>query len=197
MFTGVIVDMGRVRAVESRGNTRLIVETRLDTGAMPIGASIACSGACLTVVDKGSGWFAVDLSEETLSRTTLGDWEAGAPVNLERPLKLGDELGGHILLGHVDGIARLVEREPEAASLRLGFEAPPELARFLAPKGSVALDGVSLTVNEVSGERFGVNLIPYTRRMTSLGGLEPGGAVNLEVDVLARYVARLAETSGR
>ena len=191
MFTGIITDLGRVKAVEPRGDTRFVFETGYDTDAIAIGASIACSGPCLTVVDKGPGWFAVDASAETLSKTTLGDWRPGTPVNFERALKAGDELGGHLVSGHVDGVAGVVSREPEGDSLRFAFEAPAELARFIAPKGSVALDGVSLTVNAVAGARFGINIIPHTARETSLGSLQAGARVNLEIDLLARYVDRL------
>ncbi|MSO74083.1 MAG: riboflavin synthase [Alphaproteobacteria bacterium] len=195
MFTGIITDLGRVRSLETkRGReTRLVIETSYDTAEIAIGASIACSGACLTVVEKGPGWFAVDVSAETLSRTSLGTWKEGTKVNLERALRMGDELGGHLVLGHVDGVARLVVATPEGESSRLVIEAPAALRRFTAEKGSVALDGVSLTINEVGPTSFGVNIIPHTQRETSLGGLKPGDALNLEIDLLARYVARLAE----
>lgn len=193
MFTGIITDLGRVRAVGKDAMTRLDIETRYPTDAIAIGASIACSGICLSVVERGPGWFAVEASEETLSKTTLGDWRVGTAVNLERPLRLGDELGGHLVLGHVDGVGKLVERRPDGGSVRLGFEAPAELARFVAPKGSVAIDGVSLTVNEVAGARFGVNIIPITLRETNMGALAVGDRVNLEIDLLARYVARLMD----
>ncbi len=194
MFTGIVTDLGRIAAVEERGaGRRLRVETGYDPATVPIGASIACAGACLTVVAKGPGWFAVDVSKETLERTTLRDWAAGTRVNLERALRLSEELGGHLVLGHVDSVATLVARAPEGESVRLVFEAPAALAPFVASKGSVALDGVSLTVNEVEGRRFGVNIIPHTLKVTTLGGLKPGDRVNLEVDVLARYVARLSE----
>lgn len=191
MFTGIITDLGRVRAVAKDSMTRLEIETRYPAESIAIGASIACSGICLSVVERGPGWFAVEASAETISKTTLGDWRVGTAVNLERPLKLGDELGGHLVLGHVDGFGRLVERRPEGGSVRLSFEAPRELARFIAPKGSVAIDGVSLTVNEVSAARFGVNIIPITLRETNMGALAEGDRVNLEIDLLARYVARL------
>jgi riboflavin synthase len=191
MFTGIITDLGRVRAVERGAMTRLEIETRYPAESIAIGASIACNGACLSVVERGAGWFAVEASAETLSKTTLGGWNAGTPVNLERPLKLGDELGGHLVLGHVDGVATLAERRPDGGSIRLIFEAPEELARFIAPKGSVAIDGVSMTVNETVGRRFGVNVIPITQRETNLGALAVGARVNLEIDLLARYVARL------
>ena len=197
MFTGIITDVGQVRQIEKRGDTHIVIATHYDVGAIDIGASIACSGVCLTVVDKGAGgdrWFAVTASGETLAKTTLGEWKAGDPVNLERPLRLGDELGGHIVAGHVDGVAQIVEILPEGESSRMTFEAPAELARFIAPKGSVSLDGVSLTVNEVEGARFGVNIIPHTQNVTSFGRAKPGGRVNLEVDLLARYVARLAKS---
>ena len=193
MFTGIVTDTGTVRAVHEDGDTRIEFATSLDTATIGIGASISCSGACLTVIDKGRDWFAASVSAETLSKSVLGGWTKGTPVNLERPLRAGDELGGHIVLGHVDGVAHLVESRPEGDSLRLVLEAPGALARFIAAKGSLALDGVSLTVNEVDGARFGVNIIPHTRAVTTLGGLAPGDPVNLEVDMLARYVARLLE----
>jgi riboflavin synthase len=191
MFTGIITDLGRVRAVGQGQTTRLEIETRYDTAGIAIGASIACNGACLSVVERGPGWFAVEASAETLSKTTLGSWRTGTAVNLERPLKLGDELGGHLVLGHVDGVGRIVERREDSGSVRLTVEAPADLARFIASKGSVAIDGVSMTVNEVSGRRFGVNVIPITQRETNLGGLTAGAAVNLEIDMMARYVGRL------
>ena len=193
MFTGIITDVGKVIAIEKRGDTRIRIETAFDTAAIAAGASIACSGPCLTVVDKGPGWFAVEASAETLARTTLGDWRVGTPVNLERALKVGDELGGHIVSGHVDGVARVLDLAPEGDSFRFDFEAPAALARFIASKGSVALDGVSLTVNEVDGAKFGVNVIAHTRRYTNFGHLKAGDRVNLEIDMLARYVARLRE----
>jgi len=191
MFTGIITDVGRVRSIERSGDTRFTIETVFDMETVPIGASIANNGVCLTVVDKGPGWFAVQASGETLSKTTLGGWAEGTRVNLERALKMGDELGGHIVSGHVDGVARVVEVRPDGDSVRLTFEAPAALEKFVAPKGSVALDGVSLTVNEVEGARFGVNIIPHTQTATTFGGLKPGDAVNMEIDMLARYVARL------
>ncbi len=195
MFTGIITDVGTVRRVVEREgrDRRFELATAFPVDEIATGASIACSGVCLTVVEKGAGWFAVEASGETLARTTLGDWREGSAVNLERALRVGDELGGHLVSGHVDGVARIVDCRPEGGSLRFEFEAPRELARFVAPKGSVALDGVSLTVNEVSGARFGVNIIDHTRRATTFGGLGPGDRVNMEVDVLARYVARLLE----
>jgi riboflavin synthase len=199
MFTGIVTDVGRVAAVERRGDTLYTISTRFDMGTVDIGASIACNGVCLTVVDRvaesGGGRFTVSVSGETLSKTTLGSWGEGTRINLERALRLGDELGGHIVSGHVDGVAELVSRIPEGDSVRFRFRAPNDLARYVAPKGSVALDGVSLTVNEVEGTEFGINLIPHTRDATTLGGLRPGDKVNMEVDMLARYVARLAETA--
>ena len=192
MFTGIITDVGRVRAVERQGDTRFTIETAFDTETIAIGASIAHNGVCLTVIEKGPGTYVIQASGETLSMTTLGGWEAGTRINLERALKVGDELGGHIVSGHVDGVGRLLSIRPEGESLRLTFEAPATLAKYIAPKGSVAIDGVSLTVNEVDGSRFGVNIIPHTQTATTIGGLKEGDAVNLEIDMLARYVARLA-----
>jgi riboflavin synthase len=196
MFTGIITDLGHVRHVEKRGDTHVVIATKYDTAEVDIGASIACSGICMTVVDKGGSkdrWFAVTASGETLSKTTLGGWKAGDAVNLERPLRVGDELGGHIVAGHVDGVAEIALVEPEGESVRIGFKVPAALSRFIAPKGSVTLDGVSLTVNDVDGSRFGVNIIPHTLKVTTFGRAKPGGRVNLEIDVLARYVARLVK----
>lgn len=193
MFTGIITDIGRVKAIteaEKGSDTRFEIETGADTARLDLGASIACSGPCLTVVDKAAGWFAVEASAETLARTTLGEWRVGEKINLERALKVGDELGGHIVTGHIDGVARVVSREPEGASLRFTFEPPQDLLRFLAPKGSVTLEGVSLTVNEVENSSFGINVIDHTQTATTFGELGVGGLINLEVDVLARYVAR-------
>ncbi|MBM3525552.1 MAG: riboflavin synthase [Alphaproteobacteria bacterium] len=191
MFTGIVTDLGRVKRIVAGGDRRLEIATAYDTAGIATGASIACSGACLTVVDKGSGWFGVQVSAETLARTTLGSWKEGRPVNLERPSKVGDELGGHLVLGHVDGIARVAATAPEGDSLRIELDAPEELGRFIAAKGSVTLDGVSLTVNTVRERRFAINIIPHTRTVTTLGTLRTGDAVNLEIDVVARYVARL------
>jgi len=193
MFTGIVTDIGTVIAREQRGDTRFRIQTAYDTASIAIGASIACSGVCLTAVQTGPDWFAVDVSAETLSRTNLGRWAEGAKVNLERSLRVGDELGGHIVSGHVDGLANVVEAKPEGDSLRLTFQVPGQLAGFVAEKGSVALDGVSLTVNLVEAERFGINLIPHTQAVTTLGGLKLGDNVNFEVDTLARYVARLRD----
>ena len=191
MFTGIVTDLGRVRAVLPGGDTDFEIETHYDTGMIAIGGSIACAGACLTAIELGQGWFRVQASGETLSRSTLGAWRVGTPVNLERSLKLGDELGGHLVAGHVDGVGRLLTQREEGDSMRLVFEAPRALALGIATKGSIAVDGVSLTVNEVTGARFGVNIIPHTRAVTSLGSLRVGDPVNLELDLIARYVARL------
>ncbi len=193
MFTGIITDMGEVRAVKRNGDTRFEFTTNYDAGGIDIGASICCSGACMTVIEKGSGWFAVSASGETLSKTTLGGWKEGTPVNFERAMKVGDELGGHIVSGHVDGVARLASIEPEGDSLKFVFEAPGALKRFIAAKGSVALDGISLTVNDVEGALFSINIIPYTQQVTTFGSLGENDNVNLEIDMLARYVARLLE----
>ncbi len=191
MFTGIISDVGRVRSIEKRGDTRITIETGFETGGIEIGASIACSGPCLTVVDKGAGWFAVEASAETLACTTLGSWTEGTRVNLERALRVGDELGGHIVSGHVDGVARILDSKPEGDSVRFEFEAPAELKQYIAAKGSVALDGVSLTVNAVTNACFGVNVISHTRACTTFGGRKAGDQVNLEIDMLSRYVGRL------
>jgi riboflavin synthase len=200
MFTGIITDIGRIaQRVEqgSAGDRLFLIETRYDMSSVDLGASIACNGCCLTVTDKGKdgrakgNWFAVEASQETLSKTTLGDWREGTKINLERSLRLGDELGGHLVYGHVDGVGRIVARKPEGGSVRFTVEAPEAVAKYVASKGSVAIDGVSLTVNEVAGSSFGVNIIGHTQQETTFGGLEPGHAVNLEVDMLARYVARL------
>ncbi|MEJ0025807.1 MAG: riboflavin synthase [Rhizomicrobium sp.] len=196
MFTGIVTDVGRVRHVEKRGDTHLVIATNYDVSGIELGASIACSGICLTVVDKGTAkdrWFAATASGETLSKTTLGSWKAGDGVNLERPMRVGDEFGGHIVSGHVDGVAEVKSVLPEGESIRIVFEAPVALARLIAAKGSVALDGVSLTVNDVDGARFGVNIIPHTQKVTTFGKLKPGMMVNLEIDLLARYVARLVK----
>lgn len=191
MFTGIVTDLGRVRRLDRSDLIELSIATRFDTAAIPIGASIACSGACLTVVAVEPGAFSVQASAETLACTTLGEWREGTQVNLERALRLGDEMGGHIVSGHVDGIARIALRRPEAQSVRFEFEVPGTLMRFIAPKGSVALDGVSLTINEVSGAGFGVNIVPHTLSCTNFGAARPGQRMNLEIDTIARYVARL------
>ncbi len=195
MFTGIITDIGEIQAVSrAQGDMRARIRTGYDTRSIELGASIAADGVCLTVVALGDDWYEVDISGETLSKTNLGEWAAGRRVNLERALRVGDELGGHIVSGHVDGVAEVTGLEREGDSLRVTLEAPPELARFIAPKGSVALNGTSLTVNEVAGTRFGVNLIAHTRAVTNWGAVAPAARVNLEVDMLARYVARLQET---
>jgi riboflavin synthase len=194
MFTGIVTDVGQVRHIEKRGDTHLVIDTHYDIDKLPMGGSVACSGACLTVIDKGSNadrWFAVTASGETLSKTTMGIWKVGTPVNLELPLRVGDELGGHIVSGHVDGLAELVRMAPDGESTRMTFEAPKALSRYIAEKGSVALDGISLTVNEVEDVRFGINIIPHTLKVTTFGHLKPGMNVNLEIDTIARYVARL------
>jgi riboflavin synthase len=196
MFTGIVTDIGEIVSVTPGGNAgdrRFVVRTRHDMKPIAIGASIACSGCCLTVIEKGADRFTVEASGETLDKTHLGDWKAGTRINLELSLKLGDELGGHLVYGHVDGVGRIVSTTPEGGSVRFVFEAPPALARFVAAKGSVAVDGVSLTVNEVDGNRFGVNIISHTQAVTTLGQAKAGQRVNLEVDMLARYVARLLE----
>ena len=193
MFTGIITDLGRLRRLEQRGDRRLEIETGYDTASIAIGASIACSGVCLTVVETGDTWFAVEVSQESLALTTIEHWQPGTAINLERPLRLGDELGGHLVLGHVDGLAQVVDRRSEGDSLRFSLEAPRALSRFIAAKGSVALDGVSLTVNEVAGDRFGINIIPHTATATTFGSLKAGQQVNLEIDMMARYLQRLIE----
>jgi riboflavin synthase len=194
-----VTDVGKVIGVEDRGDKRFDIRTSYDIDSIDIGASICCSGVCLTVVHKDEGWFAVDVSAETLSRSTLGAWKTGTKINLERSLRLGDELGGHIVSGHVDGVGRVVGIEPEGDSKRFVFQVPHELARFVAEKGSVAVNGVSLTVNrvwrEADEDRFGVNIIPHTQEETTFGALKPGDPVNLEIDMLARYVARLADSA--
>ena len=195
MFTGIITDVGRIAALEKAGDLRARIETAYDVAGIDLGASIASDGVCLTVVTLGDGWYEVDISAETVSKTNLGDWEVGHAVNLERALKVGDELGGHIVSGHVDGVAEIVEMHGEGDSTRVTFKAPSELARFIAPKGSVALNGTSLTVNEVNGDTFGVNLISHTKEVTNWGAAKVGDRINLEIDTLARYVARLAEYS--
>lgn len=197
MFTGIISDIGEVLEVERRGDARLTIATTYDIAGIAIGASLACSGCCLTAVETGRrgtrGFFKVDVSAETLSRTTLGVWRVGTRLNLERPLKLGDELGGHVVSGHVDGVGEILSVTEEGDSKRFRFRVPAALARFIAPKGSVSLDGTSLTVNEVEGCDFGVNIIPHTLAVTIWGTLKPQDAVNVEIDMLARYVARLRE----
>ncbi len=197
MFTGIITALGTVREISPIGDghdMRLVIAAPWpDTAAIAVGASIACSGCCLTAIELGADWFAADASAETLSRTTLGGWRVGSRVNLERSLRLGDELGGHLVAGHVDGLGEAVSAVAENASTRWRFRVPDGLARFIAAKGSVAIDGVSLTVNDTQGDTFGVNIIPHTASVTTFATLAPGGGVNIEIDTLARYVARLAE----
>ncbi len=193
MFTGIITDIGRVASLKVEGDMHARITTAYDTAKIDIGASIASDGVCLTVVDLGPDWYAVDISAETLSKTNIGGWKAGSRVNLERALRVGDELGGHIVSGHVDGVAKVISVEGEGDSTRVSFRVPQDLARFIAPKGSVALNGTSLTVNEVEGDVFGINLISHTKDVTNWGDVASGDLINLEIDTLARYVARLAE----
>ena len=191
MFTGIVTDLGKVRKIEKTGDTRIEIETSYDTDDIDIGASIACSGPCLTVIEKGPGWFAIEASAETLDKTALGDWTVGTTVNLERAMRIGDELGGHIVSGHVDAVARIVDMQPEGDSVRFTFESPGEFSKYIAPKGSVCLDGVSLTVNEVQGNNFGVNIISHTQGETTFGSRKVGDRINMEIDTIARYVARI------
>ncbi len=197
MFTGIITDIGTIEAIERKGDLRVRIGTRYDTQSIGMGASIACSGACLTVVDKGPGWFAVDVSGETVARTASAVWAEGQKINLERALRVGDELGGHIVTGHVDGVGRIVSADPVGGSIALKVWVPDDLAGYLAAKGSVALDGISLTVNTVEdgpdGTIVGLNIIPHTAEMTTFETLEPGRALNIEIDVLARYLGRMEE----
>ncbi|WP_179505470.1 MULTISPECIES: riboflavin synthase [unclassified Sphingomonas] len=204
MFTGIVTEVGNVIAIADKGDKRVTISCAMDPARIAIGASIACSGVCLTVVEKGGvageAWFAVDVSGETISRTAPAQWQAGAPVNLEPALRLGDELGGHIVTGHVDALGEVVGICPEGGSLRVGIAAPPELAPYIAAKGSITVDGVSLTVNEVADQadgscQFALNIIPHTAQITTLGQLAPGRRVNLEIDVLARYLQRMQSLS--
>jgi riboflavin synthase len=201
MFTGIITALGHIRAIDPIGqgrDMRLVIDTPpafLTDPPVALGASIACSGCCLTAVEYGTGWFAVDASAETLAHTKLGNWIVGSRVNLERSLRVGDELGGHLVSGHVDGVGTALSATAENASTRWVFQVPADIPRFIAIKGSVAVDGVSLTVNEVRGDTFGVNIIPHTASVTGFGTLQPNDPVNIEIDTLARYVARLAETA--
>ena len=205
MFTGIVSDIGTIETVEVRGDTRVRIATAYDPDTIDLGASIACSGVCLTVIDKGQeghrGWFDVQASGETIARTASDQWTVGRRLNLERAMKLGDELGGHIVTGHVDGIAEVLDVTPDGESHRIGFAVPAALAPFIAPKGSITIDGVSLTVNGVEDDgattRFWVNLIPHTQAVTTLGGLAEGQAVNIEIDVLARYLQRMEHYRGR
>jgi len=193
MFTGIITDIGQIEQLEQRGDLRARIATSYDMARVDMGASIACDGVCLTVVNKGQGWFDVDISAESVSKTNISNWAPGHRINLERALRVGDELGGHIVSGHVDGVAEVVGLRKEGDSTRVTFRAPEALARFIAEKGSVALNGTSLTVNEVQGRDFGVNFIPHTQAATTWGAVAVGDRVNLEIDTLARYVARLAD----
>lgn len=196
MFTGIVTDIGEVLETERRGDLRARIGTGYDVDGIDIGASIACDGVCLTVIALGTApknWFDVEISAESLSKTNIDNWVPGKRINLERALKVGDELGGHIVSGHVDGLAEVVGLRPEGDSLRVTFRAPHALAGFIAPKGSVALNGTSLTVNEVEGTDFGINFIPHTQKATTWGEVKLGDRVNLEVDTMARYVARLRE----
>lgn len=196
MFTGIVTDVGTVRSVERRGDLRLQIQTGYDLDTVDLGASIACSGVCLTIVDKGEDWFAVDVSGETVSRTAAHQWREGARLNLERSLRLGDELGGHIVTGHVDAVAEVVGVCPEGDSTRIGVSIPRALGPMIAPKGSISLDGVSLTVNDVRDTEdgithFSINIIPHTAQNTTLGEIKPGRQLNVEVDVIARYIDRM------
>lgn len=197
MFTGLITDIGEILEAErGAGGLALRIGTRWDLSGVALGASIACSGACLSVTEKGDGWFAVEASHETMAKTTAGDWRAGTRINLERALRMGDELGGHLVLGHVDGVTTVAARTPDGDSVRFSFDVPAELARYIVPKGSVALDGISLTVNEVTDRPggacvFGVNIIPQTLEWTTIQDKQPGDRLNLETDMLARYLERL------
>jgi riboflavin synthase len=197
MFTGIITDIGAVLSIEHSGDWRFCLKTRYDTDTIALGASIACQGVCLTVVNKGADWFAVDVSGETMARSTLGRWQVGTRVNLERALKIGDELGGHIVSGHVDAVGTIENIVAEGSSQRFSFLAPQNLAPYLAPKGSVTLDGVSLTLNNVEdiahGVRFGINIIPHTQEWTTFGQAKAGDAINIEIDMLARYVKRMKD----
>ena len=195
MFTGIITDIGTIDRVEALADTRIVVRTAYDMATVDLGASIACSGVCLTVIDKGAGWFAADVSGESISRTAQGQWTQGRPLNLERALKVGDELGGHIVTGHVDGIGEIASVTDEGGSKRVVIKAGPEIAPYVADKGSITLDGVSLTVNTIEdvagGVLIGINIIPHTAAVTTFGTLAPGQAINIEIDVLARYLQRM------
>jgi riboflavin synthase len=195
MFTGIVTDIGEIRSVDQRGDMRIVIGTTYDTSTIAMGASIACSGCCLTVVDKGADWFAVDVSGESVAKTAAGMWSEGLTLNLERAMKVGDELGGHIVTGHVDGVGDVLGVCPEGDSHRVGIRVSDEIAPYIATKGSVTVDGVSLTVNDVrdadDGTHFSVNIIPHTWAVTTLGELTTGRAVNLEIDILARYLARM------
>jgi riboflavin synthase len=195
MFTGIITDIGHIKAIEPRGDLRVVIATGYDTAGLAIGASVACSGVCLTVVAKAPGEFSVDVSGETISRTAAGQWIVGRRLNLERALKVGDELGGHIVTGHVDAVGSVESVEPVGDSTRIAIQVPKDIAPFVAPKGSICLDGVSLTVNTVTdnaaGAVFTINVIPHTAEWTTFGTIKPGDQLNIEIDVLARYLARM------
>ena len=193
MFTGIITDLGSVQSISKRGDTRFRINTSYDTNHIAVGASISCSGTCLTVVEKGKNWFATDVSRETLSKTILSRWSEGTPVNLERSLKLSEELGGHFVAGHVDGVGVITSINKEGDSFRFEFSFPEDLARFIAKKGSITVNGVSLTVNEITNNTFVVNIIPLTQNVTTFGTSSIDDRVNLEIDLLSRYVARLLE----
>lgn len=193
MFTGIVTDKGEIAALDQAGDLRARIRCHYAMETVDIGASIACNGVCLTVIEKGADWFDVQISAESVSKTTIGGWAVGGALNLERALKVGDELGGHIVSGHVDGVAEVIALRDEGDSTRFTFRAPEALAKYIAPKGSVALDGTSLTVNEVAGCDFGVNIIPHTKAVTTWGAVRVGDRVNLEIDTLARYVARLQD----
>ncbi|HNW19458.1 MAG TPA: riboflavin synthase [Sphingorhabdus lacus] len=202
MFTGIITDIGTVTSVEQRGDLRMVISCTYDMDSVAIGASIACSGVCLTVVDKGEGWFAIDASAETVSRTASGLWQSGARLNLERALKVGDELGGHIVTGHVDGVGHIIASDPVGDSWKVVVSAPAALAPYIAAKGSITVDGISLTVNEITDQsdqtaQFTLNIIPHTAEMTTLDSLFVGREVNLEIDVLARYLKRMEDLRAR
>ncbi|CAN5203226.1 riboflavin synthase [soil metagenome] len=202
MFTGIITDLGTVRSVEVRGDTRLVIASHYDLQTVDLGASISCSGVCLTVVAKDADSFTVDVSAESVSRTAPAMWKQGAELNLERACKVGDELGGHIVTGHVDGVGTIVGVRPEGDSIRIGVSVPASIAPFIAEKGSITIDGVSLTVNQVEDQaddtaHFSVNIIPHTAEKTTLGTLKAGDSVNLEIDVLARYLARMQQAMAR
>ena len=197
MFTGIVTDIGTITSVDNENETRFKIATSYDIMSIGVGVSICCSGVCLTVVEKGLDWFAVEVSKETLLKTTLREWQVGSCINLERSLKMGDEMGGHIVLGHVDGVSQLTDAKLVGESVRMSFEVPEGLKSFIAQKGSVTVDGVSLTVNKVKDSHFTINVIPHTLQMTTMSKLRAGDAVNLEIDVLARYVSRLLETKGQ
>ena len=193
MFTGIITGIGTVTRIVQHEDMRIEISCPFNTNDLDIGASVACSGACMTVIDKGPNWFGISVSEESLSKTTLGAWTEGTKINLERSLRFGDEMGGHIVSGHVDGVGSITHIEPEGGSTRITIEAPKGLSRFIASKGSITIDGISLTVNDVRNNFFDINIIPHTREVTTLSGVQIGTTVNLEIDMLARYVARLQE----